>query len=227
MSLEALKEPFDNVKWRIQSGNKTSGKGVCVAYIDSRQVMDRLDHVVGSMNWKDEYFSIGNKWICGLSIWDDEKTQWVTKYDTGDESKTEGNKGQVSDAFKRAAVKWGIGRFLYEYLTFVDVKFRDNDQKKPYPVDKNGYTIWDLTKFINNKGKNNEKTAPDPKTQIKLNKIQDKIQQRVNDVGVEQTLKEAKSKYQVSEADEQAIKAMAKPAPEPQEEEINTDEIEF
>ena len=84
----------------------------------------------------------------GIKI-DDE---WVWKWDTGSESQVEKEKGQVSDAFKRACVQWGIGRFLYS----MDIKYvKANDKKtqanKPYVVDDSGQRVWDLTKHINGK----------------------------------------------------------------------------
>jgi hypothetical protein len=39
---------------------------------------------------------------------------WVRKSDGAGETQVEGEKGAISDALKRAAVKWGIGRYLYD-----------------------------------------------------------------------------------------------------------------
>jgi hypothetical protein len=105
---ESLTAAMD-YKWRVQ-GVKFN-KASCVAYIDARQVMDRLDDVVGIGNWQDSYEVIGGNMYCHLSIKIND--EWITKTDCGTESNVEQEKGQASDAFKRAAVKWGIGRFLY------------------------------------------------------------------------------------------------------------------
>lgn len=145
-TFEKLSQPFDDVKWRLQSGNVNSRWGRCVAYIDSRQVMDRLDEVVGPENWCDQYHKEGDKWLCGISLRIND--EWITKWDTGDESNTEGNKGQVSDSFKRAAVKWGIGRDLYA-KDLVFVKVRPNKNNKPEIYDENKKTVYDVTTFIN------------------------------------------------------------------------------
>lgn len=80
-------------------------------YKDARCDMALLDETVGCMNWKKEY-SRDNR-NCTVSIWDDEKQQWISKEDTGTESNTEAEKGLASDSFKRACFNWGIGRELY------------------------------------------------------------------------------------------------------------------
>jgi len=45
----ALRAPFLSkyVSWRLQTVNEENGKGLALAYIDSRVVMKRLDEVVG------------------------------------------------------------------------------------------------------------------------------------------------------------------------------------
>jgi hypothetical protein len=106
--LEKLQAPMD-YKWRVQSVK--FNKASCVAYIDARQVMDRLDEVLGIGNWQDSYEIIGGNLFCHLSVKIGD--EWVVKSDCGTESNVEKEKGQASDAFKRAAVKLGIGRFLY------------------------------------------------------------------------------------------------------------------
>lgn len=88
----------------------------------------------------------------------DEESEWVWKWDTGSESNVEKEKGQVSDAFKRAAVKWGIGRFLYD-LEIAHVKTDGpltDSHKYPLVVDDSGNRVWDLTKHMNN----GSRTAP-------------------------------------------------------------------
>ena len=140
---EKLKFPIPH-KWKVQSYNSTKTKGSCVAYIDARDVMDLLDKAVGYENWKDEYLYVNNQWLCGLSI-RTENGEWVTKWDTGTAGNMEAEKSAISDAFKRAGVKWGIGRFLYD----LEIKWIDIKDKRP--VDKSGKIIWDLTKHFNGK----------------------------------------------------------------------------
>lgn len=91
-------------------------------YKDARCDMNILDETVGVMNWKREHTRDNRN--CVVSIWDDEKGQWVSKEDTGTESNTEAEKGLASDSFKRACVNWGIGRELYT-APFIWVKAED------------------------------------------------------------------------------------------------------
>lgn len=78
---------------------------------DARVDMQILDETVGAMNWQKRY--VRDNANCIVSIWDEEKKQWVEKEDTGTESFTEAEKGLASDSFKRACFNWGIGRELY------------------------------------------------------------------------------------------------------------------
>ena len=112
MKLEDLKRemPF---KWRVQSANKWGAS--CVAYIDARDVQDLLDEVVGAVNWQCKYEEHKNNMFCSIGIRDKEgvNNEFVWKSDCGTESQVEKQKGEASDAFKRAAVMLGVGRFLY------------------------------------------------------------------------------------------------------------------
>ena len=80
-------------------------------YKDARVDMKILDETVGAMNWQKRY--VRDNANCIVSIWDEEKKQWIEKEDTGTESFTEAEKGLASDSFKRACFNWGIGRELY------------------------------------------------------------------------------------------------------------------
>lgn len=80
-------------------------------YKDARCDMNLLDETVGPMNWQKTYSRENAN--CTVSIWDDDKQQWISKEDTGTESFTEKEKGLASDSFKRACFNWGIGRELY------------------------------------------------------------------------------------------------------------------
>lgn len=89
-----------------------SEKGLSLLlYKDARCDMRLLDEAVGPMNWQREHARENAN--CIVSIWDEEKSQWIRKEDTGTESNTEAEKGLASDSFKRACFNWGIGRELY------------------------------------------------------------------------------------------------------------------
>lgn len=115
--LTSLAEPFppDRVSWRLGSKTGDNTKGQALAYIDARDVMDRLDKVVGAANWQNRYEVHGPKTICYLSLRID--GDWITKADGAGDSDVEAEKGAMSDAFKRSAVHWGIGRYLYDLDT--------------------------------------------------------------------------------------------------------------
>ena len=82
-------------------------------YKDARCDMNLLDETVGSLNWERSHQMIGDRLYCTVSVWDEEKKQWISKQDVGTESYTEKEKGQASDSFKRACFNLGIGRELY------------------------------------------------------------------------------------------------------------------
>lgn len=100
----------DEIECRI--GTVKEGKGVSLLlYKDARCDQIILDETVGAMNWQ-KHYSRDNA-NCIISIWDEDKKQWIEKEDTGTESKTEAEKGLASDSQKRSGFAWGIGRELY------------------------------------------------------------------------------------------------------------------
>ena len=83
-------------------------------YKTARTDMQLLDETVGAYNWKCDYKEVKNNMYCGISIYDEDKKEWITKWDCGVESAFgDKEKGEASDAFKRAGFKWGIGTTLY------------------------------------------------------------------------------------------------------------------
>lgn len=114
MMLEQLSAPFPAaaIHWRAQNVSKAGDKALALAYIDARDVMDRLDNVMGPTNWRDTYVETPKgRLICTLELRID--GEWIGKSDGAGDTDVEGEKGAISDALKRAAVKWGIGRYLY------------------------------------------------------------------------------------------------------------------
>lgn len=115
--IKRLREPFafKDVEWKVQVTTQDKTRGMAVAYIDSRAIQNRLDEVIGAFNWKNSFAPWqNNAQICGLSIYDSERSEWVTKYDGAENTDIEPIKGGLSDSFKRAACVWAIGRYLYE-----------------------------------------------------------------------------------------------------------------
>lgn len=104
--------PRDAVHWRAQTLTRNGDKALALAYLDARDVMDRLDEVCGPEKWQSRYFETAKgRVICeiGIRVGD----EWVWKSDGAGDTAVEGEKGGISDALKRAAVQWGIGRYLY------------------------------------------------------------------------------------------------------------------
>jgi len=147
-----LREPFpaEEIEWRIQSsGSLDNGEKwvMIVPYVDSRAIMNRLDDVVGPENWRDQYRPASSLdipgLICRLSIRVND--EWISKEDGADaRSQKAGEpmkfKGLLSDALKRTAVKFGIGRELYDlepvYVGGLDIK-----PGRP-PRDSNGIRLY-------------------------------------------------------------------------------------
>lgn len=114
---DQLSAPFppEAIHWRSQQVFERNGQhsALALAYIDARDVMDRLDAVCKPSGWQDSYIETPKgRVICSLSIMLP-NGDWVSKSDGAGDTAVEGEKGGISDAFKRAGVKWGIGRYLY------------------------------------------------------------------------------------------------------------------
>lgn len=146
MKLSDLKRHLP-YKWRVQSINEFNA--VCVAYIDSRDVQDLLDEVCGAENWQSDYKEVKGNVYAGIGIKIGEG--WVWKWDCGIESKTEAEKGEASDSFKRAAVKWGVGRFLYalEIQRLKVTKYKEKNYPLNETTNKAIFDGGDLTSYIN------------------------------------------------------------------------------
>lgn len=184
MEIRLLKS--EEIECRIQS---VTQKGACfLLYKNARVDQTILDEVFGAMNWTRTHQLIGDRLYCSVSIWDDNKRMWVTKQDVGTESKTEAEKGQASDSFKRACFNWGIGRELYSAPFIWINKIGDEDltrlklsvQSIGYDgrninelvlVDKNGEVRYELKPTKKRKAKTKAEDNP-----------ADELTERINDV---------------------------------------------
>ncbi|MBL8055954.1 MAG: SWIM zinc finger family protein [Anaerolineales bacterium] len=122
--VQRLRAPFpaSQVSWKPQTISKDKARAMAVAYIDARDVMDRLDEVVGAFNWQVEHREAAGQLITGLGLRHPQDGQWRWKWDVGfvggsdsdnDDEQMKAVKGTASDGLKRAAVLWGVGRYLY------------------------------------------------------------------------------------------------------------------
>lgn len=130
-----LRKPFPtkDLNWKTGIKIENGLKGQAVPHLDARAVQNRLDDIMGPSNWKNKFIEVFNgptlfSVRCVLSLKID--GEWVDKEDAATISSNSDNfidrnaltKGVYSDALKRAAVQWGIGRYLYDYdCEYVDL----------------------------------------------------------------------------------------------------------
>jgi Rad52/22 family double-strand break repair protein len=132
---DALSAPFltDYIEWRIGSMNAEKTRGLPLAYIDARAVMDRLDSACGIDGWQCRYQINGTKTVCELGIRMPDR-EWIWKADGAGDTDFEAEKGALSDAFKRVAVRFGVGRYLYElksgWIVLENKRIPDTEQNK-------------------------------------------------------------------------------------------------
>ena len=113
-----LPTPDSERKYRVGNTFDYSGKRYAnmLCYVDARYVQDRLDEIIGVGNWSSDFIEIKGSLFCRITISylrDNKEIGIVSKMDCGTESNVEKQKGEASDAFKRAAVQLGIARDLY------------------------------------------------------------------------------------------------------------------
>lgn len=150
--------PRDKIHWRAQSLTKDGNKAMALAYLDARDVMDRLDSVCGPDGWQTEHYDCGGKMGCKIGIrspdvhihpeTNEVTYQWIWKSDGAGETQVEADKGAFSGALKRAAVMWGIGRYLYNMPT---IWVPCDSYKKGDKFYWKGWNVnpWDLVKNFN------------------------------------------------------------------------------
>jgi len=132
---QRLSQPFAeaDLKWKPQAVREN--RCLAIAYVTARAIMDRLDEVLTPAGWQDEYAALADGAVlCRLSLKLGE--EWITKCDVGGASDQPDDgdkmKAAFSDALKRAAVKFGIGRYLYRLPhSWVDYDPRSRQIKTP------------------------------------------------------------------------------------------------
>src|SRR5205085_1117816 len=114
--MKALASPFDLTEVKFKPGVISGNRALALAYVDARVIQDRLDEVLGVTGWQDDYDPLPDgSVVCRLRIRVGD--EWLTKVDVGGPSEQPDGgdrlKAAFSDALKRAAVKFGVGRYLY------------------------------------------------------------------------------------------------------------------
>jgi hypothetical protein len=125
--LELLKKPLNAEHIDFKVAQLIKGKdtvwATILAYKDARVDMAILDDAVGPENWQNKYDRDSKGVLqCGIGIrcnvspeGSTPEYEWIWKWSNGTPSDFEGEKGEYSDAFKRAGFMWGIGRALYDF----------------------------------------------------------------------------------------------------------------
>ncbi|RHW35983.1 hypothetical protein D1B31_18010 [Neobacillus notoginsengisoli] len=172
--MTALQEPFSaaDIEWRVSHSGVSKGKpwAMVLAYVTNRAIQNRLDDVFGPAGWKNRYADFQEGIICTISCLIE--GQWIDKSDGAEKTDFEALKGGLSNAMKRAAVQWGIGRYLYKLeASFVDV-FNDKRPGSIRIYDKRnnvqGYWFpprlpdWALPANERGKGQNSSPTSQQP-----------------------------------------------------------------
>ncbi len=127
--LSRLSEYFTStdIEWKPVRFTTDLKRALAVPYVTNRAIMDRLDQVCGPANWRNEFQrGPGGGVLCGISICVD--GEWITKWDGAPNTKLASVKGGLSSSMRRAAVQWGIGRYLYR----IPQRWEEVDERKQF-----------------------------------------------------------------------------------------------
>jgi hypothetical protein len=113
--LAELTRPFppQAVQWKPGATTKDKSRAMALAYVDSREYIERLNEVIGG-DWQDHYEVVTAEnrvmVLCHLSV------AGVTRTGNGECDLTDSNAmtSASAQAFKRACVKHGLGAYLYD-----------------------------------------------------------------------------------------------------------------
>lgn len=111
---DELSKPLKGTDIELRMARMENGEAVLLAYKDARVDIRRLNEVVGIFGWTRSHEMIDGKNYCKVGIMNPDTGEFIYKQDVGTESKTEAEKGEASDAFKRACFNFGIGIELYD-----------------------------------------------------------------------------------------------------------------
>ncbi|OUM93591.1 MAG: hypothetical protein BAA00_06055 [Parageobacillus thermoglucosidasius] len=134
-----LQAPFPSadIEWRVQQVFTSQDGRIwakVLAYVTNRAIQKRLDEVFGPGGWKNEFRDFQGGILCTISCLIN--GQWVSKTDGAEKTAFESFKGGLSSAMKRAAVQWGIGRYLYDLPVAIVEVFKQKKEGAIRIVDK-------------------------------------------------------------------------------------------
>ncbi|EJV74063.1 hypothetical protein IIC_04665 [Bacillus cereus VD021] len=134
--------PFEQLGWKITHAFENQGRffAYVAPFVDARAIQDRFDEVFGIDKWQVSYEKWGeNATKCTISVFLNER--WISKEDGSEESDYSSVKGGFSNSLKRAAVLWGVGRYIYNIKPCkVELTTRSNGPNSIYvSYQKKGY----------------------------------------------------------------------------------------
>lgn len=141
-----LQAPFlsGEIEWRLQNTTQDGSRGLAVPYVDNRAIQNRLDEIFTPFGWKNDFtqWQGGNSQLCSISVL--QNGEWITKTDGAENTDIEPIKGGLSDSMKRAAVQFGIGRYLYQMEgVWVEVEKVERKGKSTYLIKKSEFPKLD------------------------------------------------------------------------------------
>ena len=154
-------------------------------YKTARVDANILDETFGVYGWKNNYYQVKNTMICSVSIWDEDKKQWINKDNGGDDDFTmEQVKAECSDSMKRCCFNLGIGRKLYSaskiYMR-VDKDKYQSTEKDYFKVDEIEYDDKGITKLVISNKKTKEVVISYPKYANVSQNAQNEPKQAINE----------------------------------------------
>ena len=135
----------DEIEFRIGQVSRNKTKATLLIYKTARTDMALLDETYDAENWQSDYKDLKGVMYCGIGIRasklnpDLPNNEYVWKWNAGSESNTEKEKGEASDAFKRAGFLWGIGRELYLWKNIWINYDEKNDKYAKYSAEELEY----------------------------------------------------------------------------------------
>lgn len=171
--------PFEQLGWKITHTFESQGRffAYVAPFVDARAIQDRFDEVFGIDKWQVSYEKWGEKATkCTISVFLNER--WISKEDGSEESDYSSVKGGFSNSLKRAAVLWGVGRYLYNVKpSKVELSTRSNGPNSIYvSYQKKGYyfTPPTMIQLKNKQGSSlKEQSNGQPSLELLIQKIKE------------------------------------------------------
>lgn len=181
--------PFEQLGWKITHTFESQGRffAYVAPFVDARAIQDRFDEVFGIDKWQVSYEKWGEKATkCTISVFLNER--WISKEDGSEESDYNAVKGGFSNSLKRAAVLWGVGRYLYNIKPHkVELTTQGKGKNDIYvSYQRNGYYFTPPT-MLQQKNKQGSSQKEPSNVQRSLELLIQDIQKLVKPLGITST----------------------------------------